>query len=318
MRFEDWRTAEPHELAPFYALERLRWLNGLSWETGPTWAMAEQGRRAGTLPGYVARDRDGHVTGWTFFSVDRGSVYIGAVDSDRAETLRDLIDSVLDAPEVAYAKRFRAFLFPRSAAVSVALTRRRFVLTPQLLLSCSLAPLPWSSDPAPVGRAWNDQDLPGVVRLLARAYAGTSVSEAFAPEGRVEEWVAYVGQLLNTAACGTFLPAASLVVPGDSADRPAGALLTTRISEGVWHVAQVVTDPTRRREGLARRMVTRVCEQAAAAGAKELTLVVDERNDPARALYATLGFRVRSALLYAARGRITRSVTRQADSVGAS
>jgi hypothetical protein len=42
--------------------------------------------------------------------------------------------------------------------------------------------------------------------------------------------------------------------------------------------------------------------------------VVDERNDAARALYETLGFRVRGSLLYASRGRITRASTRATDS----
>ena len=314
MRVEDWRTADQDELVPLYALERLRWLKGLAWETSPTWAMAEQGRRNGVLPGFIAREPSGRIAGWSFFSVERGSVHIGAVDSDRAEVVRDLIDQVLEAPEAAYAKRFRAFLFPRSPAVRVALVRRRFVLTPQLLLSRPLNRLSWTPESPAVGRPWSDQDLPGFVRLLARAYAGSPVSEAFAPEGRLEEWVTYVAQLVNTAACGVFLPAASIVVPGESSDLPAGAILTTRISDGVWHIAQVATDPKRRREGLARWMVKGACEQAAEAGASELTLVVDERNEGARSLYAELGFQPRGTLLYASRGRITRTASRTADS----
>jgi ribosomal protein S18 acetylase RimI-like enzyme len=313
MRFDDWRTAGQDELVPLYALERLRWLKGLAWETSSTWAMAEQGRRNGALPGYIAREPSGRIVGWSFFSVERGNVRIGAIDSDRAEVVRELIDHVLEAPEAAYAKRFRAFLFPRSSAVRVALVRRRFLLTPQLLLSCPLDRLAWTPERPGVGRPWLDQDLPGFVRLLARAYAGSPVSEAFAPEGRLEEWVTYVAQLVNTAACGVFLPQASIVVPGDAPDLPAGALLTTKIGDGVWHIAQVATDPKRRREGLARRMVKDACERAATSGAQQLTLVVDERNDAARALYADLGFQARGSLLYAARGRITRTTSRTVD-----
>ena len=71
---------------------------------------------------------------------------------------------------------------------------------------------------------------------------------------------------------------------------PLGAILTTQISPGVWHIAQVATDPLRRRRGLARRLVGFVCASAAASGAREVTLVVDERNVAARALYDSLGF----------------------------
>ena len=52
--------------------------------------MAEQGRRNGVLPGFIAREPSGRIVGWSFFSVERGSVHIGAVDSDRAEVVRDL------------------------------------------------------------------------------------------------------------------------------------------------------------------------------------------------------------------------------------
>jgi ribosomal protein S18 acetylase RimI-like enzyme len=74
----------------------------------------------------------------------------------------------------------------------------------------------------------------------------------------------------------------------------------------VLHIAQVAVDPSRRREGLARRMVELVCAAAAGAGAKELTLVVDGRNLAARSLYDQMGFVLRGTLLLASRARIAR------------
>jgi ribosomal protein S18 acetylase RimI-like enzyme len=314
MPCEDWRTATAGEIEALYAQERARWLGDLAWDTGPTWAIVEQGRRAGRLPGFVERGAGRRVSGWCFFSVDRGTVHVGMVDGDRADVVRDLLDRVIDAPETAYARRFQAFLFPRNPAVTVALQRRRFAISPQLLLSFTPPRAGALDVPESPGRPWRSDDLAGFVRLLARAYAGTPVSEAFAPEGRLEEWVAYVGQVINTPACGTLLSRASVVVQGEPPDRPLGAILTTQISPGVWHIAQVATDPLGRRRGLARRLVGFVCASAAAAGAREVTLVVDERNAAARALYDNLGFTTRGALLLASRGRVTRTGARYAES----
>lgn len=313
MSCEDWRTATADEIAPLLAGERARWMSALAWDTTTTWGIVEDGRRAGRLPGFIERAPDDHISGWCFFTVDRGSVHLGAIDGERADVVRDLLDQVLDAPEVAYARRFQAFLYPRNPAVGVALQRRRFQLTPQLLLSRAIDPQRAEVEPGSAGRRWRPDDLAGVVRLLARAYAGSPVSDAFAPEGRLEEWVNYVGQVINTSACGTFLPEASLVIAGEAPDRPAGVILTTAISPGVWHVAQVATDPAQRRKGLGRQLVQHVCDRARVAGVHGVTLVVDERNEVARSLYAALGFEQRGTLLLASRGRVTRMVNRVAE-----
>lgn len=304
MRYEDWRLSTTADLLPLLEAERRRWLEDLGWDISAGLAAAEQGRRTGRVPGFLARGPDGRPAGWTFFSVDRGTLSLGVLIGDRADVVRELLDLSIEAPEAAFARRYQVFLFPRAAAVGVALARRRFDVAPQRFLVRPVAPP--SGPPEGVGRGWREEDLPDVVRLLARAYAGTPASAAFAPDGRLEEWAAYLGQVTRSSACGTFLPQATVIVAGERPDRPAGALLVTTTSEGVWHVAQVAVDPACRRTGLARRMVTAVCHAAGAAGARELTLVVDERNQAARALYAGLGFFERSVLLFGARPRLTR------------
>jgi ribosomal protein S18 acetylase RimI-like enzyme len=310
MRCDDWRSAGAEEVAPLYARERERWLSALGWDTSAAWLLAEEGRRTGRTPGLVARGPRGDIVGWTFFSVNRGAAHLGALHGDRADVVRDLLDLVIEAPEAAFARRYQGFLLPGSAAVNVALTRRRFSVVPQRFLVLRL-PVPGGpGTPRTAMRAWTEADVTGVVRLLARAYAGTPVAQAFAPDGRLEDWVAYASQLLNTAACGTFLPGASFVVPGETPERPAAAVVTTVISPGVWHIAQVAVDPTRRREGVARQLVEAVSAAATTAGARELTLVVDDRNEAAQSLYAAMGFQHRESLLLAARGRVTRVAAR--------
>ncbi|WP_239471612.1 tRNA (adenosine(37)-N6)-threonylcarbamoyltransferase complex transferase subunit TsaD, partial [Olsenella profusa] len=56
-----------------------------------------------------------------------------------------------------------------------------------------------------------------------------------------------------------------------------------------FEVEEVVVDAERRREGIARRLTARVAYDAQMLGASSLSLEVDEKNEPARALYAALG-----------------------------
>ena len=56
-----------------------------------------------------------------------------------------------------------------------------------------------------------------------------------------------------------------------------------------FEVEEVVVDAARRREGIATRLMARVAYDAQMLGAATLSLEVDEKNEPARALYGALG-----------------------------
>ena len=56
-----------------------------------------------------------------------------------------------------------------------------------------------------------------------------------------------------------------------------------------FEVEEVVVDAARRREGIATRLVARVAYDAQMLGAQTVSLEVDEKNEPARALYGALG-----------------------------
>ncbi len=58
------------------------------------------------------------------------------------------------------------------------------------------------------------------------------------------------------------------------------------------HINSVAVDATRRRQGIARRLLEYVLAEAAAGGARGATLEVRQSNDAARRLYEGLGFRV--------------------------
>ena len=141
---------------------------------------------------------------------------------------------------------------------------------------------------------------------------------AFAPAGRLEEWVGYLGAVLHSPACGAFEPRLTAVIAGLRADRLAGLVLTTRLSPSTVHLAQVAVDPDLHRRGLAQSMIAHVVSLALSRGVRDVTLLVDSANERARALYDRLGFEQRSSFLLATRGRITRQATctRPADGRG--
>lgn len=90
-------------------------------------------------------------------------------------------------------------------------------------------------------------------------------------------------------AAGQFNPAHWELALLDGA--PAGALLLARVPRTrSLEVVYMGVVPAARRRGLGRALLARAVSHARAAGCTELTIVVDDRNAPARALYDRAGF----------------------------
>jgi ribosomal protein S18 acetylase RimI-like enzyme len=70
----------------------------------------------------------------------------------------------------------------------------------------------------------------------------------------------------------------------------AGVLLIVEPSPGEWEVAYMGVVPGARRRGVGREILVRALCEARVAEADRVTLSVDDRNAPARALYASVGF----------------------------
>lgn len=76
----------------------------------------------------------------------------------------------------------------------------------------------------------------------------------------------------------------------DGTEPAAVLLLADMPALGGWDLSYLGVVPECRRHGLGRELTAKALAEARAAGAPHLTLAVDERNAPARALYAALGF----------------------------
>lgn len=303
----DWRDAPEEEIRPLYEAEGERWTRALDWNLQPSWAVVETARAAGQLPGVLARDRDGRITGWAFYLLHGDVLQIGALVGERAGIVRALLDAILASPEAALARELSSFLFPRGSAEQAAFVRRRISVYRHLYLRRVLG----EADGATARQAleadgirlrpWNDADGVALVRLLARAYRQAPSVRCFAPHERLEEWAHYLGQLLRTSACGRFLPGASYVAERIGTTDPIGLVVTTAISPRTAHIAQVAVEPELARSGIGRRLVRAASGAAQAGGHQQITLVVADENDPARRLYERLGFGEAAEFLFASR-----------------
>lgn len=300
MRIDDWRNLPAGAMTPVYEVERARWGNGLQWDLDPSLQILERARAEGTLPGLVVRGPGQSVVGWTYFLVQQGVLQVGALQARTADGVRLLLDAIFKTPEASLAQQVLLFVYPDSPACESALQRRRFDVTRYWYLrralerSCSVAP-----DPAL--RPFRDTDGPDLVRLFARAYAGVPGARCFAPNGRLDEWAQYLGQLTRGAALGQFVADASLVMPGVGPGHLAGASLVTALSERTIHLAQLVVDPVARRRHLASRLLDAMLSWGLAHDRAVATLLVSERNAHARALYDARGFVQTGYFLHAER-----------------
>lgn len=305
LRCEDWRGADAAAVAGLYRAECRRWQETLGWDFAPSCEVIETARRAGRVPGMLARRPRGAIAGWAFFLVHDGRLQVGGLVGDSDSSRRALLRAVIAAPEAAAVKGVSCYLYPQSDTFQRILEQELFEVEPHHYLALDL-PAP----PATLAAAWPvglvqgplvDKDTDLLADLVARSYAGTGEGRCFAPDLRADQWAHYVGQLLRSEGCGRYMPAASLALREGVDGPPVAAILMTHIGEGTAHLAQVVVDRRWRGRALARNLVTESCRKLSLLGYRRVTLLVADGNQAARQLYRRLGFKDLRAFLHGVR-----------------
>ena len=292
MTVRDWRDADPSDTQVLYAREQEYWVRELAWDASTAWREIEQARVTWGLPGFLAIDTDRTVRGWAYFLPEGETVHLGGIVADTREATGKLIDACLESalrpPRPA---RVSCFLPTRAEGFEELLRDRGFVCEHYRYLSRPIA----KGEETIEAESWNAGDLLPAAALLRDAYGVEG--KHFAPRGTPEEWEQYVRILVERPGCGVIEPSVTRVVRNGTALQ--ALVLATRIAPGTLHLPQVAVHPTRRREGLAQRLVEQACRSAAARGVKQATLLVAESNTNARALYEKMGFTDTSAFLAA-------------------
>ena len=283
MNVRDWRDADPSDTQVFYAREQEYWVRELAWDASTAWREIEQARVTWGLPGFIAIDANRTVRGWAYFLPEGETAHLGGVVADTREATNALLDACLESalrpPRPA---RVSCFLPIRAEGFEEALRERRFTCEHYRYLS---RPIATGTDTAGA-QPWTTADLLPAATLLRESYG--LEGKHFAPRGTPEEWEQYVRSLVERPGCGVIEPTVTRVVRNGT--HMEALVLATRIAPGTLHLPQVAVHPTRRREGLAQRLVEDACRAAAARGVKQATLLVADSNANARALYEKMGF----------------------------
>ena len=303
MRLADWREIDSATVAPLWREQTARWNGKLGWDSTATWAQVETQRRAGNLPGLILVDSRG-ICGWTFFLVHRGTLQIGALESDSPVSTEVLLDAVLSTAEPSIAPGgVMLFAFSDAPGILPALADRGFITESYLYLVHDLANAHRSGS----AFSWSPAASAQMPSLLARAYEHPVLTRPFARQGTAAEWQEYAAQLLAFDACGRFEPDLS-ATRMSSDDTLAGAIVTTVIGPKTAHLAQVVVDPTQQGRGLGAAILRDVNAKVKRAGFERVSLLVSGNNRAAVRLYSGSGFAGSERFISAGRGPVLTGV----------
>jgi ribosomal protein S18 acetylase RimI-like enzyme len=292
MNVRDWRDADPADTQVLYAREQEYWVRELAWDASTAWREIEQARVTWGLPGYLAIDSARTLRGWAYYLPEGETVHLGGVVADTREATAGLLDACLEsAMRPPRPARVSCFLPSRAEGFEDALCERGFTCEHYRYLSRPIT----AGDDSGNADTWTAGDLLPAAALLRDAYGDEG--RHFAPRGTPAEWEQYIRSLVERPGCGVIEPSVTRVVRNGTALQ--ALVLATRIAPGTLHLPQVAVHPSRRREGLAQKLVEEACRAAAARGIKQATLLVAESNASARALYEKIGFTDTSAFIAA-------------------
>ena len=305
MKIIDWRQAPVDDVAALLLEECETWQTDLGWNLAESWRDVEPARSKGQLPGLVAYDDRGRPSGWTLFLRHREALQIGALAAVDAATTAALVEGILAAPEASGASTILSFTRAQAPGLAEELAAHDFEIEPYRYCEAHTELVTGVGENI---RSWTAGDMPAITELLGAAYAPSTELRPFALEGRSEEWVEYIRQLVGTRACGAFLADASAVAQAGQRGSLDGAVLTTSIDPATAHIAQVAVAPSSQGRGVGGRLVSWASAMAHVAGYARITLLVAARNQAANAVYTRLGFN-QTALFLAAVRRQPRSST---------
>jgi ribosomal protein S18 acetylase RimI-like enzyme len=295
----DWRLESADTVGELIEREASRWREDLLWDVRDSWRVIEPARKAGMLPGVVARNDAGDILGWSWFLSHQGCLQVAALVADDPHVVRSLVEAVRTS-ETATASRTEVWsvrgepngLKATLESAGLRVERYRYLIA-------DLRNAAVGAGPEPPVRLMNQDDVPAAAALFARAYAASQSIRAFAPDGTVDAWESYVRSLVATNGCGTLLPEATLVVDGAGRLRAAAMCSSIDLQRRVSHLTQLAVDPASRGGGLGRALMEAAIARCAAAGYESMTLLVAANNTTACRLYEALGFEATGAFTVA-------------------
>ena len=288
----------PEDLEDLWTEEQRHWKELFYWDSEPTTALVRAAIRRRRLPGKAIL-AGGKVVGCGYYLVHRSRAVLGSfavTEGARTPAMigtlaKSLLAAVQSKPGVC---RIETQFVP-FALSSLRDTFRAagFQEFERAFLRNDLAnvrPTPpdngaFSFEP------WSASYSDRAAALMQWAHFGSVDAEMNEMYRSQEGCRSLLDSIIVQHACGELVPAASYVLRKARGQALSGFLLTTEISAGHAHLAQVAVSPSAQGLGLGKLLLARAIYTLARAGYRSVSLMVSETNQRASSLYESMGFR---------------------------
>jgi ribosomal protein S18 acetylase RimI-like enzyme len=286
------------ELRALLQEEAAHWQSELFWDYAEVSQAVASGLDRRALTGRVAVERE-RPAAYCYYIQEAGRAVVGSLFAGAAFRGKGLEERLLDEvlrDAVAEAKNRRVecqTLFSTAPGAEASFVRagfagrQRHYMIRDLDEPCAVRESPLRLRPV------RRDDLPAIAEIVYRSHEGSLDAALNLTYGSAAHCRSFVETLVLRGGCGPFETEASFVA--ESAGRPVGALIASRLSQLAGHVCQVSVLPEVQGRGLGVALMTRSIREFARLGLKSATLSVTVGNARAYGLYERLGFRLHKA-----------------------
>ena len=288
----------PEALEGLWTEERRHWKELLYWDSEPATALVRAAVRRQRLPGKVIL-AGGKVVGCGYYLIDRSRAVLGGFTLAKgARTPAMVVALAKSILAVVQSKPLVCRIETQFVPFELSSLREAFLAAgfqefERVFLRKDLA----------IGRRtstergafqfepWAASYASRAAALMQQAHLGSvdaEMNEMYRTEGGCRS---LLENIMAQHGCGQLVPAASYILRRPRAQALSGFLLTTEISAGHAHLAQVAVSPSAQGLGLGKLLLGRAIDALSRAGYRSVSLMVSETNQRALSLYESMGFR---------------------------
>jgi GNAT superfamily N-acetyltransferase len=307
MPIVDLRQLTSRQLDPLLAEEVEQWRRELSWDYNTSVELIKKFLDARSLTGSAVIE-DGQLAGYAFYVLEEqkglvGGLFVSSRFSQQELGKMLLADTLTTLRGIPRMARVEVQLIPFGYALDPILSEHGFRLYMRQFMLASLAP----ADGGPVldvlsgliregaGAGlildrWEHRYFEPCARLIQFAYANHvdgEINDQYRSESGA---LRFLKNIIVLPGCGQFLPEASFVLREPHSHSLVGAVLNSRVSDGVGHTMQICVMPGFQGHGLGRRLMDASMGALRARQYTAVSLTVTSTNEHAVRLYERLGF----------------------------
>lgn len=283
------------ELNPVLVEEAACWQAELCWDYRSAMDLIRRAQRSRSLQGHVLRVRGNEVVGYVYHVMDREVGYIGNLYVRRAHASEPAYDLLLEATVGALrtggALRIECQVVPFNCGLDNAFVRRGFVSIKRRFL---LRPLT-QGEASPDFRSgyriqpWSPRFVSAAAEVIYDSYRNSRDFGLCSDYQSLAGCIRFLRNLIDSAGCGKFRPASSLLA-FDGEGAATGVLLATSIAPETGMIPQISVKRAAQGRGLGTLLLRTYFSKAFNEGLSRTLLCVSDRNEGALRLYRKLGF----------------------------